>query len=148
MSNELKGSRPAEILLAEDNESDVILMREGFKRAKLLVNLHHVENGEECMDFLRKNNAYADRPTPDLILLDLNMPVMDGREVLEELVADDQLNHLPVIVLTTSDEERDILGMYKLRCSSYIVKPIDFAKFTRVIQSIHDYWLTIVVLPK
>ena len=147
MSNELNSSRPAEILLVEDNENDVLLTRQGFKRAKLMVNLHHVRDGEECMAFLRRQGDYADAPTPDLILLDLNMPRMDGREVLAELMADDYLRHLPVVILTTSSEEQEILSMYKLRVSSYIVKPVDFEQFLRVIRMISDYWFTVVILP-
>lgn len=147
MTYALASSRPAEILLVEDNENDVILTQEGFKRSKLLVHLHHVKNGEECMAFLRKQGEYAGVPTPDLILLDLNMPRMDGREVLAELVADENLRHLPVVILTTSSEDREVLRMYKLRCSSYIVKPVDFEQFLRVIRSISEYWFTVVVLP-
>lgn len=141
------GGRAAEILLVEDNETDVVLTREGFERAKLKVNLHHVENGEQCMAFLRKDGEYEGAPTPDLILLDLNMPVMDGREVLTELVRDEHLNHLPVVVLTTSKDEKDILQMYKLRCSGYATKPIDFDQFLGVIKGIADFWFTVVVLP-
>lgn len=139
--------RPAEILLVEDNESDVELTRLGFQAAKFWVNLHHVDDGEECMVFLRKEEKYAGVPTPDLILLDLNMPRMSGREVLAEIVRDDHLKHIPVVVLTTSDADADILNAYRLRCSSYIVKPIDFDNFARVIRGITDYWFTLVVLP-
>ena len=139
--------RPAEILLVEDNQDDVVLTREGFQRAKLTVNLHHVKHGEECMAFLRKEGEHADSPTPDLILLDLNMPVMDGREVLAELVKDDNLNHLPVVILTTSSEKQDVSKMYKLRCSAYCTKPVNFDQFLQVIQSISDFWFTVVVLP-
>ncbi|MCB9098426.1 MAG: response regulator [Anaerolineales bacterium] len=141
-------AKPAEILLVEDNEDDVILTQEGFKLAKLRVSLHHVPNGQECLAFLRKQGRYANAPTPDLILLDLNMPVMDGREVLEQIGADDSLNHLPIVILTSSIEEQGILKMYKLRCSSYIVKPVDFTQFVRVIQEMGNYWFTIVVLPQ
>ncbi len=148
MANELQGAKLANILLAEDNEDDVVLMRHGFKLAKLAVDLHHVENGQECMNFLRKTGRYANAPTPDILLLDLNMPIMSGREVLAEMVADQKLNHIPVVILTTSAEDQDILSMYKLRCSSYIVKPVDFDQFLRVIRGIGDYWLTIVVLPR
>lgn len=148
MTNELQGAKLANILLAEDNDDDVVLMRHGFELAKLAVELHHVQNGQQCMDFLRRNGPFADAPSPDLVLLDLNMPIMSGREVLAELVADEKLNHIPVVILTTSAEDRDILAMYKLRCSSYIVKPVDFDQFLRVIRSIGDYWLTIVVLPR
>jgi two-component system response regulator len=141
--------RPIAILLVEDNENDVMLTRLGFKKARLMVNLHHVRDGIECMEFLRREGdyAHADAPMPDLILLDLNMPRMGGREVMAEIVADERLRHLPVVILTTSAEEREILDMYKLRCSSYIVKPVDFDKFVRVIQTLGEYWFTVVVLP-
>lgn len=147
MTESIKQSRPAEVLLVEDSPTDVALTRKGFEKAKLLLNLHHVENGEECMQFLRKEDGYNDVPTPDLILLDLNMPRMDGREVLAELVKDDSLNHLPVVVLTTSDEEADILNMYKLRCSSYLKKPVDFPSFSKMISDMGEYWFGLVVLP-
>jgi len=139
--------RPAEILLVEDNENDVVLTRQGFKLAKLSANLHHARNGEECLAFLRQQGEYAQSPTPDLILLDLNMPRMDGRAVLAELVADEKLRHLPVVILTTSAEEQEVLRMYQLRCSSYIVKPVDFDEFLRVIRLVSEYWFTVVVLP-
>ena len=112
---DLSRSRPAEILLVEDNEDDVLLTREGFRDARLLVNLHHVWNGEECLAFLRRQGRFSDAPRPDLLLLDLNLPVMDGREVLGEIVKDETLRHLPVVILTTSDSEQDILRMYRLR---------------------------------
>jgi len=118
-----------------------------FARSKFLVTLHHVENGKECMKFLHKEGIYTDAPTPDLILLDLNLPLMDGREVLAELVKDDNLNHLPVVVLTTSKDEHEVLAMYKLRCSSFITKPVDFNKFHTIIQNLANYWFTVVVLP-
>jgi chemotaxis family two-component system response regulator Rcp1 len=147
MISKLANNRPAEILLAEDNENDVELTRQSFKRCKLVLNLHHVKDGEECMAFLRKQGKYANAPTPDLLLLDLNMPRMDGREVLAEIVADETLNALPVVVLTTSVQDEEILKMYKMRCSSYIIKPVDFPQFLHVVRSIAEYWLTVVVLP-
>ncbi|MEO7425269.1 MAG: response regulator [Fibrobacteria bacterium] len=147
MNDELAKSRPAEVLLVEDNEQDVVLTREGFKRAKFLVNLHHVEDGEECLAFLRKQGKFADAPSPDLILLDINLPVMDGREVLAEIVRDENLKAIPVVVLTTSSAESDILDMYKLRCSSYITKPVDFEQFQRLVNELGNYWFTLVVLP-
>src|SRR5580658_2569031 len=122
MTSKLCSGRPAEILLAEDNENDVELTRLAFKMSKLLLNLHHVRDGEECMAFLRKQGKYSNAPTPDLMLLDLNMPRKDGREVLAEVVADTTLNAIPVVVLTTSSQDEEILKLYKLRCSSYIVK--------------------------
>jgi two-component system response regulator len=139
--------RPAEVLLVEDNEDDVMLTRLGFKRAKLDIRLHHVPNGEECMAFLRKEGAYASVPTPDLILLDLNMPRMDGREVLDAVGKDPALAHLPIVVLTSSAAERDVLMSYKLRCSSYMVKPIGFENFAKMIQSLSEYWFELVLLP-
>ena len=147
MSVDISKCRPVELLLVEDNENDVRLTEISFQRSKLAVNMHHVENGEKCLAFLRKEDDFADAVTPDLILLDLNMPVMDGREVLAEIVKDDKLKHLPVVVLTTSDDERDVLSMYKLRCSSYVTKPVDFNKFQEIIQNLNSYWFTIVMTP-
>ena len=145
MSDE-RGPMPT-VLLAEDNENDVELTRLGFEQAKMPVTLHHVKDGEEGIAFLRKEGQYASAPTPDLVLLDLNMPRMDGREMLAEIAADEHLRHIPVIVLTTSSAEAEILNMYRLRCSSYIVKPMTFAQFSRVMETIADYWFTIVALP-
>src|SRR5258708_7036166 len=125
LNSRLTDSRPAVILLVEDNENDVELTRIAFKRSKLLLDLHPVKDGVECMAFLRKEGEYTDAPTPDLILLDLNMPRMGGREVLTEMVEDEALCSIPVVVLTTSAQDEEILKMYKLRCSSYIVKPVD-----------------------
>lgn len=147
MINPTSKGRPAQILLVEDNADDVELTREAFKMAKLAVDLHHAKDGEQCMAFIRKQGQYADAPTPDIIMLDLNMPRMDGREVLTEISKDENLCHLPVVILTTSQEEQEILKMYKLRCSSYIVKPVDLLQFVRVIQTFSDYWLALVVLP-
>ena len=147
MNNELTLGRPAEILLVEDNDNDVELTRQGFKLAKLAVHLHHVWSGEACLAFLRRQGAHTQAPRPDLILLDLNMPRMDGRAVLAELVADEALRYLPVVILTTSAEEQEVLRMYQLRCSSYIVKPVDFDEFLRVIRVVSEYWFTVVALP-
>lgn len=147
MSPALAARRSAEVLLVEDNMGDILLTREGFKRSSFPVNLHHVENGEDCLSFLKKEGSFADAPTPDLILLDLNMPVMDGREVMKVLVADARFRHVPVVVLTTSANEQDIQEMYELRCSTYIVKPLDFEEFQRIIQVIAEYWFTIATLP-
>ncbi len=140
-------TRVAEILLVEDNDDDVFLTREAFDAASLRVNLHHVDNGEKCLQFLRKQGPYADAVTPDLILLDMHMPVMDGYEVLSEIVKDEKLHHLPVVVLTTSYEAEDIRRMYGLRCSSYITKPVDFDSFVKAIGQLAGYWLTVVVIP-
>jgi two-component system response regulator len=146
-SNQFDHGRPAEILLVEDNDNDVELTRIGFKRTHLSLNLHHVPDGVECMAFLHKEGQYAGVPTPDLILLDLNMPRMNGHEVLQAISQDDGLRHLPVVVLTTSDAEKDVLSSYQLRCSSYIVKPVDFDNFAKAVQSLTDYWFSLVVLP-
>ena len=147
MMNQLINTRQAEILLVEDNENDLELTRIGLKKSKLLLNLHHAKDGVECMEFLRKQGAFAGAPRPDLILLDLNMPRMNGREVMAEILADEALCTLPVVVLTTSTDDEEILKMYKLRCSSYIAKPVDMEQFLRVVQSLADYWFTVVVLP-
>lgn len=147
MNNKHLATRPAIILLVEDNENDVELMRLSFKKSRLAIDIQRARDGEECMAYLRKEAGFADAPTPDLILLDLNMPRKDGREVMAEMAADENLCHLPVVILTTSADEQEVLSLYKLRCSSYIVKPIDFGQFSRVIQTITDYWFTVVILP-
>lgn len=144
----LSESRLAHFLLVDDNEDDVFLTREAFDAASLKVNLHHVDSGEKCLQFLRKQGPYADVPTPDLILLDMHMPVMDGHQVLSEIVKDENLRHLPVVVLTTSFEAADVQKMYKLRCNSYITKPLDFDSFVKAIAQLAGYWLTVVVLPE
>ncbi len=140
-------SRLARILLVDDSEHDVYLTTMALKRSKIAVEISQVENGEECLAFLRKEGPYADAETPDLILLDLNMPILDGRGVLKAIAEDETLSHFPVVILTTSEEEKDVLDMYKLRCSSYIVKPVDFDQFTRVVQELNNYWFAVVVLP-
>lgn len=147
MTEDLAAGRPAHVLLVEDNDLDVQLTREAFQRSRLLVNMHHVEDGEQCMKFLRKEDDFRDVPTPDLILLDLNMPVMDGREVMAEIAADPALRMLPVVILTTSADERDVLAMYDLRCSAYTTKPVQFDNFQKVINELGQHWFTIVVLP-
>ncbi|HYW58858.1 MAG TPA: response regulator [Polaromonas sp.] len=147
MNKSLAQSRVAEVLLVEDNEDDVFLIREAFEAVKFRVNLHHVNDGEKCLKFLRNQGDYVAAPSPDVILLDLHMPLMDGREVLAEIVKDEKLKHLPVIVLTTSHEAKDIERMYSLRCNSYITKPVDFNNFVTAVSQIAGYWLTLVVLP-
>lgn len=143
----IRDSRVAEILLVDDSEDAVFLTREAFDVAKLRVNLKNVDNGLKCLQFLRKEGPYGDAPTPDLILLDIHMPVMNGYEVLSEIVKDDKLKHLPVVILTTSYEAADIHKMYALRCSSYITKPVDFDDFVEAISQLASYWLTTVVVP-
>jgi two-component system, chemotaxis family, response regulator Rcp1 len=144
----LAQSRLAEILLVDDNEDDVYLTREAFDSAKLRVHLNHVDNGVKCLQYLRKEGPYAQAPSPDLILLDMHMPMMDGHGVLSEIVKDESLRHLPVVVLTTSYEAADIQKMYALRCSSYITKPVDFENFAKAIGQLAGYWLTVVVVPE
>jgi CheY-like chemotaxis protein len=145
MNTIISQQRPAEILLVEDNESDVELTRQGLRRTEWSVNLHVASNGEECMAFLRKQAPYTSVPTPDLVLLDLNMPRKDGRSVLVDICADEALSRLPVVVLTTSSDEQEILRMYRLRCSAYIVKPLAFQDFVRAIRTVGDFWLTVAV---
>jgi two-component system, chemotaxis family, response regulator Rcp1 len=147
MNDVLVRGRPAVILLVEDNDDDVVITRIGFERARFAIQLHHVASGEECLAFLRKEGRHADAPTPDIVLLDLNMPRMSGVEVMAELNRDERLRHLVVVVMTSSTADEDVLRSYKLRCSSYIVKPLNFETFVKVIQSLGDYWFTLVTLP-
>ena len=139
--------RPIEILLVEDNPGDVDLTREGLADGKLRNNLHVAGDGEEAMAFLRRGQEHADMPMPDLILLDLNLPGKDGREVLAEIKADERLGHIPVVVLTSSQDEEDILRSYRLHANCYISKPIRFGEFVKVVKSIEEFWFTIVTLP-
>ena len=139
--------RPIEILLIEDSPGDADLAREALETSKLYNSLHVVGDGEAAMAYLHGEGAYADAPHPDLILLDLNLPKKDGREVLEEIKTDDRLKRIPVVVLTTSSDEQDVLESYNLHANCFITKPIDLLQFTRVVQSIQDFWFSIVVLP-
>ena len=148
MNHENDGTNVPDILLVEDNPGDVFLTRKCFEKAGHLVNLHHVNNGKKCLQFLRKEGEYAKVSSPVLIILDLNMPVMGGKEVLEEMIRDKNLSHFPVIVLTTSTLEQDVRDMYRLRCSSYFQKPVDFDEFEKVIKSIDHYWMSLAVLPR
>jgi CheY-like chemotaxis protein len=140
--------RPIEILLVEDNPGDVRLTKEAFKEGKLMNNLSVVGDGVEAMAFLRREGKYNESSHPDLILLDLNMPKKDGREVLAEIKSDDNLKHIPVIILTTSQAEQDVLKSYNLHANCYISKPVDLDQFNIVVKSIQDFWLSIVKLPK
>ena len=136
-----------EILLVEDNPGDVRLVREVFKDAKVANNISVAEDGVEAMAFLRKEGKFAGSVRPDLVLLDLNLPKKDGREVLTEIKTDDELKRIPVIVLTTSSAEEDIMKSYSEYANSYITKPINLDQFIKVVRSIEDFWLTIVKLP-
>ena len=136
-----------EILLVEDNKGDVGLIEEVFEEAKIRNNLHVAEDGEEAMLYLQGEGKFLGSPRPDLILLDLNLPKKDGREVLREIKEDEKLHNIPVIVLTTSSDENDILGAYDLHANAYITKPFDFDQFIKVVGSIENFWLEIVRLP-
>ncbi len=141
-------ARPIEILLVEDSPGDVRLTREALRDAKVGNNLHVARDGVEAMSFLRREGPrFTECPRPDLILLDLNLPRRDGREVLQEIKADPDLRHIPVIVLTTSQAEEDVLRSYQLHANAYVTKPVDFEKFTEVVRRIDDFWLTVVQLP-
>ena len=139
--------RPVEILLVEDNPGDVGLTRETLKDSKLLNHISVVEDGVEAMAFLRLEGKYAKATRPDLILLDLNLPKKDGREVLAEIKTDEQLRRIPVVILTTSSAEQDILEMYDLHANCFITKPVNLDQFTTVVNAIEEFWFTIVKLP-
>ena len=141
-------SRPVEILLVEDNPGDVRLTREALREGKVRNNLHVAPDGVEALAFLRKEGRYADAVRPDLILLDLNLPRKDGREVLEEIKVDPSLRYIPVVVLTSSQAEQDIVRAYDLHANCYVTKPVDLDQFIHVVKSIEDFWFTIVKLPE
>jgi len=144
----MRQMRPIEILMVEDNPDDVDLTREALKDAKVHNELYVAKNGVEALAFLRREGKYADAPRPDVILLDLNMPKKDGREVLVEIKTDESLRRIPVIVLTTSEAEQDILMAYDHHVNCYITKPVDFDQFIKVVKSIENFWFSIVKLPK
>jgi len=138
---------PVEILLAEDNPGDVKLTRKALEKGRLANNLHVVNDGVETMQFLRGEGEYADRPRPDLVLLDLNMPRKDGREVLEEIKGSGDLKRIPVVVLTSSEAEEDVLRSYELHANAYLTKPVDFSGFIDVVGKLEEFWLQVVRLP-
>jgi chemotaxis family two-component system response regulator Rcp1 len=140
-------TRPIQILLVEDSPSDAKLTISALKLAKVANELHHVEDGVHAMEFLRRQGKYEKSPRPDLILLDLNLPRKDGREVLEEMKENPDFTSIPVIVLTTSNAEKDILRSYQLHCNCYITKPVNFDRFLECVRSIEHFWLSVVVLP-
>ncbi len=135
------------ILLVEDNAGDIRLTQEAFQEAKISNDISVVFNGEEAIDFLNRRAGYALAPRPDIILLDLNLPKKDGREVLREIKADPNFRRIPVVVLTTSQAEEDIMGVYDNYANCYIRKPVDFEKFLEVVRKIEDFWLSVVKLP-
>lgn len=143
-----KPVRPIEILLVEDNPGDADLAREALEESKMKNILHVAEDGEAALSFLKREGPYASKPFPDLILLDLNLPKKDGREVLADIKSDERFKRIPVVILTTSACEEDILQSYNLHANCYITKPIDLNQFMKVVHSIENFWLSIVVLPR
>jgi CheY-like chemotaxis protein len=139
---------PIEILLVEDNPNDVVLTRETLRDAKVFNNLHVAEDGEEALRFLRREDEFADAPRPDLILMDLNLPNIDGRELLAIIKDEDDLKTIPVVILTTSEADEDILATYKLHANCYITKPVNLDEFSKVVRAVEDFWFTLVRLPR
>ena len=144
----MPNTEPIEILLVEDNPGDARLAQEALKESKVHNNLHHVVDGVEAMAFLRRQEEYAGVPPPDLILLDLNLPRKDGREVLAEVKEDPDLRLIPIVVLTTSEAERDLIRSYDLHANAYVVKPIDLDRFIEIVQAIEHFWFSVVKLPQ
>jgi two-component system response regulator len=143
----MNSKKEANILLVEDDPADVELTREGMKDAKMFIHLHTVDDGIEALKFLRHEPPYGDRVRPDLILLDLNLPKKDGREVLKEIKNDEDLKAIPVVVLTTSDADTDIVKCYDLGANCYVTKPVNFDSFIKVVHAIDSFWFTIVKIP-
>jgi CheY-like chemotaxis protein len=139
---------PIEVLLVEDDPGDVLLVREAFEDNKVANRLHVVSDGVDALAFMRREERFADAPRPDLVLLDLNLPRMDGREVLEEVKADEELRGIPVVVLTTSAAEEDVLRSYALHANAYVTKPVDFERFIGVVRQIDDFFVSVVKLPR
>ena len=143
----LQRSRPVEILLVEDNPGDVRLTREALREGKVRNNLYVVSDGVEALEFLRRQGQHTDAARPDLILLDLNLPRKDGREVLQDIKSDPALRHIPVVVLTSSQADQDIIRAYDLHANCYVTKPVDFEQFIHVVRTIENFWFSIVKLP-
>ncbi|MGQ0625574.1 MAG: response regulator [Sporichthyaceae bacterium] len=139
---------PIEVLLVEDDPGDVLMTREAFEDYKIANNLSVVTNGEDALTYLRRQGRFTDAPAPDLILLDLNLPRRDGREVLKEIKSDAELRRIPVVVLTTSDREEDVLASYNLHANAYVRKPVDFHQFVEAVRAIDDFFITVVRLPQ
>ncbi|MEU4131306.1 response regulator [Streptomyces wuyuanensis] len=144
----MNATKPIEVLLVEDDPGDELMTREAFEDNKIGNTLHVVRDGEQALDFLYRRGAHQDAPRPDLILLDLNLPKYDGRQVLERIKADSDLTHIPVVVLTTSAAEEDILRSYQLHASAYVTKPVDLEQFIAAIRKIDDFFVTVVRLPR
>ncbi len=143
----MSSSRPIEVLLVEDDEGDVVMTREALDEGKVLNRLHVAADGVEAIEYLRREGKHAEAPRPDLILLDLNLPRRDGRQVLAEVKGDEDLRRIPVVVLTTSEAEEDILRSYDLHANAYVTKPVDFERFVQVIQQIDEFFISVVRLP-
>jgi CheY-like chemotaxis protein len=144
---EPQSGRQVEVLLVEDDPGDVLLIEEAFADNKVRNRLHTVSDGVEALGFLRREGEYADAPQPDLVLLDLNLPRKDGREVLAEVKADETLRQIPIVVLTTSKAEEDVLRSYRLHANAYVTKPVDFDRFIEVVRQIDEFFVTVVKLP-
>ncbi len=143
-----KAMKPVEIVLVEDNPGDVVLTQEAFRKSKISNRIEVLNDGEMALDYLFKRNGYENASTPDLVLLDLNLPKIDGREVLETLKSDDVTKSIPVVILTSSDAENDIGQTYDLQANSYVVKPISMEDFVKIVTAIEDFWFTVVSLPR
>lgn len=143
----IETAEPIEILLAEDNPGDVKLTEKALEEGHISNNLHVVTDGIEAMEFLRQEGEYAEKPQPDLILLDLNMPRMDGRDVLEKMQAEDRLRRIPVVILTSSEAEEDIVRSYELSANAYLTKPVDFDGFVDIVERIEEFWFSVVRMP-
>ena len=148
MSTADKESRQIEILLIEDNPGDVRLTQEAMRAAKMTNVLHVVEDGVQAMEFLRQRGRFKDAPRPDLILLDLNLPKKDGRSVLAEVKTDPDLRRIPVVVLTTSRSEEDVMKAYGLHANAYVTKPVDLEQFMKIVALIDEFWVNVVTLPR
>lgn len=146
--NHIDPTAPINLLLVEDDAGDVLMTREALEASKLLHLINVVDNGEAALEFLRREGQYTDAPRPDLVLLDLNLPRLDGREVLAVVKADPDLRSIPVVILTTSDAEEDVLRSYDLHANAYITKPVDFQAFVTVVRQIDDFFLSVVRLPR
>jgi two-component system, chemotaxis family, response regulator Rcp1 len=138
---------PIEILLVEDSPADILITREAFQDARLLNTIHVVEDGVRAMEFLHRQGSYASAPRPDLILLDLNLPRKNGREVLAEIKEDPEFKSIPVVILTTSSADEDVLKAYDLHANCYVIKPVGFDNFLKAVQSIENFWFSVVTLP-
>ncbi|GAA3965648.1 response regulator [Thermobifida alba] len=146
--NEVRMVQPIEVLLVEDDPGDALMTREAFAEHKVGNRLHVVSDGVEALRFLRREGEYAQAPRPHLVLLDLNLPRKDGREVLQEIKQDEDLARIPVVVLTTSEAEEDIIRSYQLHANAYVTKPVDFEQFIKVVRQIDDFFVTVVRLPQ